>query len=231
MAISISVNMEKNEGRTYDIDKYPDECPICHHGIDPREIYFYSDSSLIQITFQCPRDDCHKLFVGYYKLTVAYGTGFLQKVAPKSFQKRTFSDDIILVSKDFTEIYNEAITAEEMGLTQICGPGYRKALEFLIKEYAIKKASDEKEKDNIRKKFLGHVIQQDITDNNIKTTAKLASWLGNDETHFFRKWEEMDIDDLKTLIEITVRWIESEEITKAYKNKMSEDSSKENSSN
>ena len=37
--------------------------------------------------------------------------------------------------------------------------------------------------------------------------AKRATWLGNDETHYFRKWEDKDLSDLKKLIEMTVHFI------------------------
>ena len=32
---------------------------------------------------------------------------------------------------------SQAETAEKYGLTLVCGPGYRKALEFLIKDYVL----------------------------------------------------------------------------------------------
>lgn len=33
-------------------------------------------------------------------------------------------------------------------------------------------------------------------------------WLGNDETHYVRRWEEKDLSDLKRLISMTVSWID-----------------------
>jgi hypothetical protein len=44
--------------------------------------------------------------------------------------------------------------------------------------------------------------------------AKRAAWLGNDETHYVRKWEDHDLPDLKKVIELTVLGIEMEEMTK-----------------
>jgi hypothetical protein len=46
--------------------------------------------------------------------------------------------------------------------------------------------------------------------------AKRAAWLGNDETHYVRKWEDHDLEDLKSLIKVTGNWIEMEAITKKY---------------
>lgn len=45
---------------------------------------------------------------------------------------------------------------------------------------------------------------------NIKNVAKRAAWLGNDETHYVRKWASKDVTNLKQLIELVVRWIENE---------------------
>ena len=125
------------------------------------------------------------------------------------------------VSQTFTNIYNEALQAEKMGLTQISGPGYGKALEFLIKDYAISREIDKSKHDEIKTKFLSRVIKDHVRDENIRTTAELATWLRNDETHYIRTWTDMDINDLKVLIELTVRWIESEEMTRSYKERMS----------
>jgi hypothetical protein len=38
--------------------------------------------------------------------------------------------------------------------------------------------------------------------------------LGNDETHYVRKWEEKDVSYLKDLIDICIHWIEAEIKTK-----------------
>ena len=54
----------------------------------------------------------------------------------------------------------------------------------------------------------------DVADERIKTVAKRAVWLGNDETHYVRKWNNKDVSNLKQLIDLTVRWIENEEETK-----------------
>jgi hypothetical protein len=50
--------------------------------------------------------------------------------------------------------------------------------------------------------------------------AERATWLGNDETHYVRKWEDKDINDLKILIKVTLHWIEMELLTEQYKTEM-----------
>jgi len=119
------------------------------------------------------------------------------------------------------EIYNQALAAEAGDLTEIVGIGLRKAVEFLIKDFAIhQKPSDEQD---IKKSFLGNCIKNYIDDPNIKECATRAAWLGNDETHYLRKWVEKDISDLKLLIQLTVNWIENVLLTKQYIDDMKEE--------
>jgi hypothetical protein len=64
--------------------------------------------------------------------------------------------------------------------------------------------------------FLGKCIDTYINDLNLKECARRAAWLGNDETHYIRKWEDKDVNDLKTLIRLTVNWIENVLLTEEY---------------
>ena len=50
----------------------------------------------------------------------------------------------------------------------------------------------------------------------IQTVAKRALWLGNDETHYLRKWEDKDLTDLRKLIDLTIHWIEMEKLSEEY---------------
>jgi hypothetical protein len=83
-------------------------------------------------------------------------------------------------------------------------------LEFLIKDYLISKTDDPTRHEHIKRKMLGACISDYVTDNRIKAVAERAAWLGNDEAHYVRRWDEHDIADLKRLIDLTVKWIEME---------------------
>ena len=129
-----------------------------------------------------------------------------------------FSDIIISVSTPFIEIYNQAFTAQQLNLSEIAGVGYRKALEFLIKDYLIQIKPDNK--DSIEKSLLMSCISQFVDNDKIKSVAQRAVWLGNDETHYIKKWTTKTIEDLKILIKLTVRWIEMEKLTLHYEDEM-----------
>jgi hypothetical protein len=94
---------------------------------------------------------------------------------------------------------------------QICGCGYRKALEFLIKDYA--KLRNAGKDTAIESAPLGPCIDTYVSDVRIRDIAKRATWLGNDETHYKRRWADKDLNDLKNLIRLVTYWIESEHLT------------------
>jgi len=136
---------------------------------------------------------------------------------PLKIEYTEFSEVVNKISKQFKRIYNQALLAEENGLDQICGPGYGRALEFLVKDYLIAQSPGEEEK--IKSMWLKSAIDR-IDNGNIKDCAERAAWLRNDETHYVRIWQDKDIEHLKDLIGLVVSWIESEEKTKKYKQEM-----------
>jgi len=210
---------ENNNGMNGNLDKLPDVCPQCHHKVDPQKVTgFYnskkqhSDEAL-EVIYRCPNLSCHEVFIGYYSKATGSNTFYLRRTEPKKAEERTFSTTISGISYDFPRIYNQALAAENAGLDQICGTGYRKALEFLVKDYLLKQTEDEPEKEKIKDEQLGASIKNRITDSNIKEVAKRAVWLGNDETHYIRKWSTQDLQDLKKLVDLTVHWMEAEALT------------------
>ncbi len=90
----------------------------------------------------------------------------------------------------------------------------------MIKDYAKSRSSSDEEKLAIEKAFSGKVVQDHISDPRIQAVAERALWLGNDESHYLRKWTSHDIEDLITLIGLAVRWIEIEQLSQAYTDDM-----------
>lgn len=178
------------------------ECPFCHSKIVPNYFYINGDCMFAS----CPNSACNHHFV-----LSMNDKGFYSRVLPNAVPGvKQFSEIISSLSPTFVSIYNQAFYAEQIDLDQICGVGYRKALEFLIKDYLISQTDDQEQIDNIKNKFLNNCIQDNVSNENIKNVAKRAVWLGNDETHYVRKWVEKDVFNLKQLIDLTVRWIENE---------------------
>jgi hypothetical protein len=219
MSVTIGAITTENGNENVTLLSVPDECPQCHSRVSPERGQAFMNRhstnprGILEVMFRCPHERCREVFVAYYSSTASQNVFKLEKTAPASHQSASSSETIRTISGDFIKIYDQAHHAEELGLDQICGVGYRRALEFLIKDYLLAKASDEAEKDIIRKEFLGTAISKRITDTNIKGVAKRAVWLGNDEAHYIRKWEQKDLNDLKKLIALTVHWMEAEALT------------------
>lgn len=130
----------------------------------------------------------------------------LMELFPLSVPDQKFSDEINRLSPSFSRIYNESFKAEKYGFEEVAGGGYRKALEFLIKDFCISLHPSQEEE--IKSKPLAKCIEEYVTDFNIKEAAKRAAWLGNDQLHYLRRWTDKDIEDLKKFIAHTVKSIE-----------------------
>ncbi len=213
------------------IERFPDMCPTCEKGIEPifkACLPIRATSNMLQLVFQCPRNECGFNFFGFYSRHHVYDGDIWELDAREILSivdREKFSKIINRISSDFEEIYHQAQIAEGNNLDFICGPGYRKALEFLIKDYMIYLIPDidgaEKEKKIgiIKSTLLGTVIGT-IADPQVQKCARRAAWLGNDETHYVRKWDDKDLDNLKDLIHLTVNWIDNVELAKQYEDEM-----------
>lgn len=216
-------------------DRNPDVCPVCHHAIAPtvRGSSLSNEPNAVgafmEIAFQCTYGPCRRLFIGRYMRPVTGGGktagGFsLQEVVPVTYRAPLLEEEILEISPSFKAIFEQANAAELYGLGEIAGVGYRKALEFLIKDYCIHKNPESEEA--IKSAFLGTVIRDHVDDANVKRCAERATWLGNDETHYVRKWENKDINDLKVLIQLTCGWVRNNILTERYISDMGGDASK-----
>ena len=193
----------------------PVKCPICEvaYAEGPKASYYsynkYEDSQINKVyaIYFCPH--CEQLFlVVYFVVNSIYEykmVGHIERTYPMPEFVTEFSGHIKSLSPQFVEIYNQSERAENAGLHEICGMGYRKALEFLIKDFVI--MQNPENSDQIKKMQLAQCIRSYINDENIKTLAERSAWIGNDETHYVRVHEERDVHDLKKFIEAIAYFI------------------------
>lgn len=214
------------------VNGYPNSCPICNKLIEPLNVdtstWVEEDLGMnlgkFEVVFKCPASECGRLFISRFEQTSEKpGSKLCDYTFQGSFPcervNNNFNATVKDLSPSYCDIYSQAQHAEKIGLDQICGVGYRKALEHLIKDFCI--SSNENKKEEIKKKLLGQCITEFISDENIKECAKRAVWIGNDETHYVRKWNDKDIHDLKALISLVEHWITSYVLTRQYLNEMS----------
>lgn len=190
------------------------ECPICHFSLRPEvksgHFVWDADQSHYTVYLVCFCTKCRKIFLAKYDGTQQsgyIGSPPLVQLIPVTPSTEPFSDALRALSPTFVNTYNQAQFAEAQGLTEICGIGYRRALEFLVKDYLIHLTPNQE--DVIKAEFLGASIKR-INNDRIKVLAERSTWIGNDETHYVRKHEDFDYTDMKRFIIAMVRYIESE---------------------
>jgi hypothetical protein len=223
--ISIRASRHQAEAANVKVDKLPDSCPLCHRGIQAQyhELAHVKDGwrGRLELIFQCPSEGCQSFFISrYFKSTDP--SGYYQYFSSLPLERFTgkFSESIKRISPTFCQIAEEAMNAEASGWKLVAGPGYRKALEFLLKDYLCRLHA--KEVEAIKATPLAACVKEYVDHEKLKAMAARAAWLGNDETHYVRKWEDKDLEDLKKVIFLTSHWIEMAEMTESVMKDMPE---------
>lgn len=212
-------------GRAYDREREPQECPLCHFSVKPQSLFWAQvpqdgpKSHHVEEVYQCPRSECGGLFIARYVWSAALvGKLRLSEVVPATPLEPRIPEEVKNVSSLFFEIYSQSMAAESHHLDQIAGVGYRKALEYLVKDYCV--TFNQGKEEEIKAAQLGPCIENYVDSEQVKACAKRAAWLGNDETHYVRRWPEKDINDLKVLIRLTINWIHNDILTRGYTDDM-----------
>jgi len=121
-----------------------------------------------------------------------------------------FPDIINSISPRFVKVYLEAEEARKLNLLEICGGGYRKALEILIVDYLIFLYPEDSQK-IIKMGTMGNRIKEYVDakgDSFLKDLTNAALTLGNDQVHYEKKFAgytpEEELDALETMIQSIV---------------------------
>ncbi|GMC00416.1 hypothetical protein [Enterococcus thailandicus] len=177
---------------------------------------FNNIENSVSLFLQCPRRECNKFHIQEFPFTkISEDSARIKSVEPKlTHTYRVKLDNTLpdLVNNNFPNfksIYEQSLEAESQGLDQIAGVGFRKSIEFLIKEYVI--SQDPSSSEEVKSKFLGKVINENLSEfPKIQALAKAAVWIGNDETHFVRVHDDKDIQDMKGFLTAAALFISAE---------------------
>jgi hypothetical protein len=214
----------KTDNQKFDVQE-PDYCPHCHQNIKAVFLHFskYQHGQSIGISLWiCPSEKCSRIiivkqifdrFLGRFKIERFLDGTIKAPEWPKPILdlKLTNEKGEILQSK-FIKAYSQSLEAEQFGLDELAGMGYRKAIEYLVKDWAIKSKPEDNKK--IEDLWLGEVIKN-YYDGDLKEILERATWLGNDQSHYKKLFEEYDISTLKELIDLIVV-----ELDRQYKKKI-----------
>jgi hypothetical protein len=231
--------------RTIKSHDRPDSCPLCHRHILAKAVVAVepkdeNENDIAEVMFICNNPKCKHMFISKYERIkheikkeshdlVQLIEGIHNEIRPYTLiesyplsgQQVEINEDIEEISPSFYKIYQQALDAESHQLDEIAGGGFRKALEFLVKDYSISFNQEDEEK--IQKIPLSQVIKNYMMDTpKITSCATRAIWLGNDEAHYTRKWGDKDITHLKALIGLTFHHIESELLTAQFETDMTQ---------
>jgi hypothetical protein len=205
-----------------ELDRLPAQCPHCGTSTAARrmaEPLTVRDRTepryAIYLTLCCSARACGLPYFAIYSnvKTVGYHLAGTIPSAPPAIRQ----DPVIArISPDFYPILQQAAAADGHDLTLIAGAGYRKAIEYLVKDYVVRDLRTRKrdelakhdttaaqttdsEIEAILAKQLGQIITM-IPSDDLRAVAKRATWLGNDETHYTRKWVTEDLESLKDVL-------------------------------
>ncbi len=194
--------------------KAPNICPHCHITINPRYLHSQEtldtdDTPILITTWICTNDSCNKIFLAIFKevddnlIFARFLNGFPKGPDwPKPIIDLKDGDSINAAKPTetrFIKTYLQSLVAENEGLDEIAGMGFRKAIEYLVKDWAIKNKPEDKEK--IKNAWLGEIIKTYYT-GDLKDILERATWLGNDQAHYKKLFEEFDTTILKELIQL-----------------------------
>ena len=198
-----------------------DMCPLCHFGMDLsqyswRNFHDWShadqqDFSIFSM-YVCPH--CHRGFVVVHKMVVSGGCeGAGECVVREESQaayphivKLSDMDDVVYsVSPKFYDVYQQCLTAKANGLYDLYGMGFRKAVEYLVTDFAIKMRPEENDK--IRDMSLHNRIMRYISDDDVRKTLLACKLLGNNEVHYDNSNTSDDMILFEKLIGDVIRYI------------------------
>jgi hypothetical protein len=188
-----------------------DLCPHCHYSIKPNFISTFFDKiqSKNFSIWQCTSYHCGKSFIISHILTnneiefegflngMPKGPNWPQPILELK-NSLTLENDEVESSK-FITTYLQSLEAESRGLTEIAGMGFRKSIEYLIKDWAIQ--NNPAKKDDILNNWLAHVINN-YYEGDLKSILDRATWLGNDQSHYLKLFQDFDLSNLKELIDL-----------------------------
>jgi len=210
----------KFENINYDIEN-PSQCPHCHNGIEPGHLGNYPNqgpngTKICYTIWKCTFRDCRSIFIAAFDIQ---GQG---KIAFRGFLDGSpigphWPESILKLDSRFIDTYTQSLQAEYRGLFEISGMGFRKAIEYLVKDYVIQRNPELRGK--IEDSPLVLVISDNFTDpkeSDLKELLERATWLGNDMTHYLQYHETFNIGDLKELIKLVMDEIHSIEQKRYY---------------
>ncbi|MDD6906317.1 hypothetical protein ACQRC6_06450 [Peptoniphilus sp. SGI.035] len=187
----------------------PSNCPYCgqiaHSSyISNASLEFDQNSKYFIIALQS--NCCDKIYIASYLFEYKTQQFTFLNFYP-SQNPNPLPENIANISPRFVSMYSQALASERNNHFELAACGYRNSIEILIKDYAIKVLKENPEE--VVKKSLFKAIE-DYLPKDLLNTADVVRILGNDNTHYLRKYKDIDFPKLKNYLEIFIGQIDTQ---------------------
>ena len=181
----------------------PMTCPYCGIHMDAVQnaaqgFKIAENKSVLIISNQCTR--CKKNFLAAY---ICENDGLTLNTIIPIVESDAVHKGLTQMSPDFEKIHQQAYRAEMRGDYEVAAAGYRTALEFLIKDYAINELGNPEE--SVSAKTLSEAIREYANDVDVAAAFNVGRILGNDYVHYTRKNPECGFEMLKHYYQIALQ--------------------------
>lgn len=185
----------------------PSACPHCGIGTDATitetKVFSFNDGKLLAASCRCT--SCNKIF--FFACERKKDNNAIVACLHPDISLMSYTNETLgLISERFMDMYNQALQAEHLGNIELAAMGYRSSLEILVKDYAISELG--LPKDEVAGKNLHNAIKDYLKQEDLVNTADVIRILGNDYTHYNRKYPQHDFELLKGYMEIFLKQIE-----------------------
>lgn len=184
------------------INLIPEICPVCGRGTALEPQFFNQGPNGLLYVFRCSHRDCRCIFAYFLNRNSNKVTS-----VPINDRFEGITQEALNISPAFKEIYFQSSSADQLNYSELDGMGYRRALEYLVKDYLLSFQLTDKSKEDVYHMSLSDAIK--LLDNDeLKNLAKASSWLGNDYSHTEIKWDDYGMEDLKSFIKAFASFIQ-----------------------
>lgn len=189
---------------------FPDTCPHCGRSyggsvISKTNISFKENTQIFIVVHHCPATPCNKRFFTTHLFNTSDKTTQYISTYPTHSQKE-FDKLLADISPKFVELYNVAYALYQENKFDVAGAVYRMSLEFLMKDYLISFLKEPEEE--VVKCNLGTTITKyfkNVAD--MYTAAEVVRELGNDNSHYRKKYDDVSINELVVYLDIFINHI------------------------
>lgn len=184
--------------------KMPKYCPVCGEKQVPQQVKSFlfppkKGKQYGSVCYEC--SSCGNYYIVTYDIVRKEKAGFVGSFCPEIRAPKFYDDVLGKLSSKYLIACQQAMNAEFRGDLELAAIGYRSALECVVKDYAIKELG--KPSEEVVGKSLFAAIGEYLSEQKeLLNTADVVRLLGNDYTHYERKYPEYDFDLLKQYFNI-----------------------------